>query len=117
VNQGVGPFVLLDGLLGRKKAMGQTASLHRSEFLTSLYGGYLRCRRSSYLRCHGSGNETPLIAKGHGRDNGRAVLGLQPYERMDSQRPQQFRLLPPVKKLETIRISPSEGLSRCNLIG
>jgi hypothetical protein len=88
VNQGVGPFVLLDGLLGREKAMDQTTSLRRSEFFISPYGGYLLCRKSSYLRCHESANETPLVAEAHGHDNGRVLSGLQPYEHTDSLRPE-----------------------------
>jgi hypothetical protein len=108
VHQGVGPFVLLNGLLGREKAMDQTTSLRRGEFLISSSSGYLRCR--------GSGNETPLVAEGHGRDNVHALFGLQPYKRTDSLRLNSSIRLPPVRKLETLRFSPSEGLSRCNLV-
>jgi hypothetical protein len=32
MHHGVSPFVLLDGLLGREKAMDQTTSLRRGEF-------------------------------------------------------------------------------------
>jgi hypothetical protein len=68
VNQDVGPFVLLDGFLGHKKAIDQTASLRRGEFFIFPSGGYLRC-------C-GSGKETPLITEGHGRDDGHAIFDL-----------------------------------------
>jgi hypothetical protein len=80
MNQGIGPFAPLDGLLGHEKAIDQTASLRRGEFFI--------CPSSGYLLCCGSCNETPLIAEGHGHDDGRALLGLQPDERMDSLRPQ-----------------------------
>jgi hypothetical protein len=39
VNQGVGPFALLDGLLGHEKAIDQTTSLRRGEFFVFPSGG------------------------------------------------------------------------------
>jgi hypothetical protein len=85
VNQGVGPFALLVGLLGHEKAIDQTTSLRRGEFFI--------CPSSGYLRCRGSCTKTPLVTEGHGRDDGRVLLGLQPYERIDSLRSQQFCLV------------------------
>jgi hypothetical protein len=80
VNQGVRSFALLYGLLVHEKAIDQAASLRRGEFFVSPSGGYLRCCRSR--------NRTPLVAEGHGRYDGRALLGVQPNERMDPPRPQ-----------------------------
>jgi hypothetical protein len=41
VNQGVGSFTLLNGLLGHEKAIDQVISLRRGEFLVWPFGGYL----------------------------------------------------------------------------
>jgi hypothetical protein len=81
VNQGVRSFILLDGLLVHEKAIDQAASLRHGEFFVCPSGGYLRYHRS----CNGA----PLIAEGHGRYDGRALLGIQLDERTDPLRTQQ----------------------------
>jgi hypothetical protein len=80
VNEGVRSFSLLDGLLVHEKAIDQAASLRRGEFFVCPSGGYLRCR--------GSCNGAPLVAEGHGRYDGRILLGVQPDERTDPLRAQ-----------------------------
>jgi hypothetical protein len=80
VNQGARSFVLLNGLLVHEKVTDQATSLHCGEFLVCPSGGYLRYRKSY--------NRAPLVAEGHGRDDGRAFLGVQSDERVDPLRPQ-----------------------------
>jgi hypothetical protein len=85
VNQCVRSFVLLNGLLVHEKTTDQAASLRRGEFLTS--------GSSGYLRCHGSCNRAPLIAEGHGCNDGCALISIQLDERTDPLRPQQLYLI------------------------
>jgi hypothetical protein len=109
VNQGVWSFALLNGLFGHEKVTNQAASLCHSEVLVCSFDGHLQCRGSN-SRPHSSQRGMDAMMASHSialsRISVRTLSGLS-----------NFVWMLPVRKLEIVKISLSEGLSWCNLVG